>query len=261
MDENNYREERGKLSCFHKNEEFYTITPIPYYYKRRKIILKLIEEYISKDEVKKICDFGCGDGWYINFFKNKYQNKKYFGIDSSKSMIDRAKKHVEGVELSISNNGINFIEMFNLVYSIAVFAHIEDELLLSLFKNINEKLEYGGFFILFEQTAPKRVGGENWVRRNQKEYIDYANQCGFILDKKVHISFLAHNFFERRIAKIFYEYFSKGESMYHKRLYANKSALFRMLSQIFVWLSFSPIRDDESTFGNTLYFFKKKECL
>ena len=67
MDENSYWERRGRLKCYYKNEEFYTITPIPYYYKRRKIILELIEEYISKGEVQKVCDFGCGDGWYINF--------------------------------------------------------------------------------------------------------------------------------------------------------------------------------------------------
>ena len=51
-------------------------------------------------------------------------------------MIERAKENVSEANLVISNNGINFKEIFNLVYCIAVFAHIDDEILLKLFPKL-----------------------------------------------------------------------------------------------------------------------------
>lgn len=50
---NQYWEERGKGYCFYKGEDFYTITPIPYYFKRREILLKLLIKFFRNDSKKK----------------------------------------------------------------------------------------------------------------------------------------------------------------------------------------------------------------
>jgi hypothetical protein len=116
-----------------------------------------------------------------------------------------------------------------------------------------------GYFILFEQTGPYRTQGDTWCRRTQKEYIALAEQCGFALEKKILITFSAHRFFERKIAKWYIKYFSKGESFYERRMYANKSFIYRTLSSLMVNISLFPVREhDDNTFGNTLFVFRKK---
>ena len=96
MNENNreYWDERANLGYKYKGETFYTITPIPYYYKRRKLLLQLLTKYLSVNKEQLVCDYGCGDGWYLGFFENNYPKNKYYGIDMSESMLISAKKDV-----------------------------------------------------------------------------------------------------------------------------------------------------------------------
>jgi hypothetical protein len=64
----NYWLDRGNNLYEYKGEKYYTITPIPYYLKRRELLLKNVENIINKLVEKKrflkICDYGCGDGYY-----------------------------------------------------------------------------------------------------------------------------------------------------------------------------------------------------
>lgn len=60
-----YWDDRASKSFIYKNEHFYTITAVPYYYKRRQFILKLLKKCIEKNGVQSICDYGCGDGEYL----------------------------------------------------------------------------------------------------------------------------------------------------------------------------------------------------
>ena len=60
-----YWNDRGMNSYWYKGETFYTVTPIPLYYRRRVLLLELLEPLVVDNNVKDICDFGCGDGWYI----------------------------------------------------------------------------------------------------------------------------------------------------------------------------------------------------
>jgi hypothetical protein len=63
---------RANFLITYKNSKYYTITALPFYLKRQKILLSLLEPYILNSNY--ICDFGCGDGFYINYFKNKLKN-------------------------------------------------------------------------------------------------------------------------------------------------------------------------------------------
>jgi 2-polyprenyl-3-methyl-5-hydroxy-6-metoxy-1,4-benzoquinol methylase len=66
---------RADNSYKYKGECFYTLTPIPYYYSRRRILLKLLGREIKKINKGKILDFGCGDGFYLKYFTTLYIHK------------------------------------------------------------------------------------------------------------------------------------------------------------------------------------------
>jgi SAM-dependent methyltransferase len=98
-----YWDERGAKSFLYKGERFYTITPIPFYYKRRKILIKLLKEIIHNDAVNTVFDYGCGDGYYLKIFSGFFPGKKYYGADISQEMIARAKESNPAVEFFLLN--------------------------------------------------------------------------------------------------------------------------------------------------------------
>lgn len=165
---------------------------------------------IESNAVKHICDFGCGDGWYIHHFGSLYPEKRYYGVDISLSMIERAKQTVPFAKLKVSQNGIDFENTFDLIYAIAVFQHIKDDMLPIFFKNIYEHLIPGAKFAFFEATGFKRSEGETWYRRTTLEYVDFAKDAGFEIEQRRLIVFPAHRFFERRIAPYVKRFFING---------------------------------------------------
>lgn len=135
---------RGEEYYEYKGEMFYTVTPIPYYYRRRALLLDVITPYLADEDIDTVCDFGCGDGWYLRHFSDGFDRKRYYGVDLSDVMIERAGNVCPVAQLRVSNAGIPFDQAFDLIYSIAVFAHVEDEDVVPLFSSIYEKLERGG---------------------------------------------------------------------------------------------------------------------
>lgn len=256
-----YWNRRAKHSYTYRGETFYTVTPIPYYYKRRSLLLSYINQYVEDNSVKKILDFGCGDGEYLKYFGNKYPNKDYYGIDISTSMIERAKASAPFAKLCISNDGISFKNNFDLIYSIAVFAHIQDELIFPLFSNIYKHLNPFGKFILFEQTGSKRSDGDIWHRRTTQEYMQVATRCGFKIEQRHLITFTAHRFFEIKIHPFIISLLRLlmiGHDNHERCIIANKLMMFRALSKMFLSISSLPVRNDDGRRdGNTLYIMKK----
>jgi len=254
-----YWEARGRLSFEYKGEIFYTVTPIPCYYHRRQILLKLMLQFIKNDEVERVCDFGCGDGWYLKYLSDRCLGKEWFGVDLSESMIARAREECPTANLQISSDGITFQDDFDLIYSVAVFAHVmNDDVMKSLFQNISHKLRPGGYFLVFEQTGPKRQAGDVWCRRTSEEYVDLAAKYGMIAERRFLITFSAHRFFERTLGRYYRNLFSQGCTYHERCISANKSPFFRALSSLMLAFSFRPLRpDDGRTYGNTFLVFKK----
>ncbi|MCI2228379.1 methyltransferase domain-containing protein [Polaribacter sp. MSW13] len=255
-----YWEERGEISYTYKKEVFYTITAVPYYYSRRKIVREKLSKLIKNKEVVNVCDFGCGDGQYLKYFSFTDLPKKWYGIDISKSMIEQAKKNCPEALLEVSSNGINNEwNNLDLVYSIAVFAHVlNDDVILALFKNIHNKLSDDGYFIIFEQTGPLRQQGDFWCRRTSNEYSEIAKECGFTVEESSLITYSIHKLFERYIAPVFKRIFVKGKDYSEKSIRANRYYIYRIMSSIMVALSFRKVRkDDNSTYGNTFFIFRK----
>lgn len=131
---------RAKGRNIYKGQEFYTITPLPYYFKRRKVMLEFAEQVVM--DANSIMDFGCGDGWYLNYFNKKAKKEQKFkGLDISAEMVKKAKKLNKNIDIYVSKDGIKKNEKYDLVYSFATLAHIEDTLISDIFKNISSALK------------------------------------------------------------------------------------------------------------------------
>jgi hypothetical protein len=115
-----------------------------------------------------------------------------------------------------------------------------------------------GRFVFFEQTGPRQHQGEHWIRRTNNQYINIAEKNGFKLIRYTLITFSAHQFFERFIAKWYRKYFIQGKTYEEKCIKANRSKLFRFLSRFFLFFSFFPIRAKGSGYGYTLFEFEKR---
>jgi len=253
-----YWEKRGMLSFLYKGEAFYTVTPIPYYYRRRSLLLELMKPIIGLPQVATICDFGCGDGWYVRYFSDVFKNKSWCGLDVSDSMLEKAKLLCPKVKFALSDKSIPFEQKFDAIYAITVFAHImNDSDVIESFKYISAKLEIKGYCLLFEQTGTRK-SGSTYCTRAYTDYIDYANHVGLSLESQELISFPAHRFFEKIIAPCYRRFFSKGTNNVERCINANKSLVYRFLSRIMLLFSILPIKKNSvSKNGYTFYVFRK----
>lgn len=141
----------------------------------------------------------------------------------------------------ISGDGIHKDELFNIVYSSAIFAHISDDIVLSLFSNIVSHISKNGYFVLCEQTAPVRYSGATFTRRPMSEYVELLKKAGFTNFECFTIDFWLHRlFFERKIGKYFINQYMKK---YHETnshvamINLNKKHIYRFLSAFFAVIS------------------------
>lgn len=248
--EESYWNDRANKMYMYKREKFYTITPIPYYYKRRKAIINLLTKHISASKALNVCDYGCGDGEYLRLaadYLNKKESQNQFvkwtGIDISDEMLKRARHNcrlIKDVNLEVSGTGIpggGGITEYDIIYSVAVFAHVNDELINQLFNNFYEHMSKQGKLILCEQVGTRRIEGETYTRRTIAEYRSKLEKAGFSIKEVKLIDFWAHRiFFERRIAKRFYRKID-APTYHDKQIEANRHFLFKMCSAIFTALS------------------------
>jgi SAM-dependent methyltransferase len=254
-----YWNNRATDSCLYKGEHFYTITPVPYYYARRKLLLSLLCEVLSDDAVRSVCDFGCGDGYYLNYFSKMFAERNWMGLEISESMLSLAKLNCPNVNYQLSNTGILGDAKFCLVYSSAVFAHLKDDTdVLQLFQNISEHLSPNGKFVVFEQTGSKRTSGNLWCRRQPEDYVSLAKRSGLELQSRALIAFPAHRIFEKWFAPFFIKCFCSGSNSSARKLSANRSKIYRLVSALAIRLTRSPLkRESLSAEGNTFFVFAK----
>lgn len=243
-----YWQKRAKSEYKYKGEVFYTVTPVPYYFARRNIVLNSLRKVMEIYHAKKICDVGCGDGEYLK--KLYTEERRYYGVDISENMIEvainRARKDNMKICYKVSDDGIQGVSDFDFIYSVSLFAHIEDGDMKKLFENIYKNLTRGGVFCICEQIAPYKYGGQGWQRRTFKDYIDCLYEAGFRESKRFssfRIDFRFHRIiFERWIAKKFYKKTSrKGEESESVRIRCNKNRLFLGCSWIAAKLSIKKI--------------------
>lgn len=105
--------------------------------------IKMVEAIISENDIKNICDVGCGD-WvfsqYINFGKCKYD-----GIDCVKSVVDANKKKFKAKNISFLHKSIgeDYIPKgYDLVIIKDVIQHWTDEDIIKYFTQILDNNKY-----------------------------------------------------------------------------------------------------------------------
>lgn len=164
-----YWQERAQNLVYYRGEDFYTVTSLPFYIRRREEMLALFDQSIHSILLDKathinILDFGCGNGKYSILLKQLYPQCEIFGCDLSKNMIQQAKQNAHKekvyVQFKVSDSQVPFDELFDIVFINAVFAHINTRLLDSIVDNITNHLRKHGKIILFEQTASTPRYGE-----------------------------------------------------------------------------------------------------
>jgi SAM-dependent methyltransferase len=265
MDGKSYWNKRGRNTFSYKGEAFYTITPIPFYYKRRRILLNALIKEIEDTNVymfgktMHIHDFGCGDGWYLNYLYNRYPDFTYSGFDISEAFIERARYVLpKNIKLSCGDIDVDF--NVNIIYSVAVFAHIPNKEIPSILNTIRQMLTEGGKFIIFEQTSGKKksIQGKSYIRRLASEYEQMAIEAGFVLKNKFAVEFTVHRLFEHYLAKKLYRLF-KGDTQIEQRINANNNFFFKFLSNLACILSLNPVKKKYKNYwGNTFFVFEKK---
>ena len=262
MDNSKYWNKRAKIEYKYKGEKFYTITPIPYYYMRRKIILKKLSQIIKNN--KYICDFGCGDGEYIKLLQKEHPECCFHGVDISPEMIQVAISRIKSnkVTFECSGEGLKNDFFYNVIYSSAVFAHIKDDYINHLFQNIFNHISENGSFVLCEQTAPYLYSGDGFIRRPASQYITLLNNVGFNKIDYCIIDFWAHRlFFERLVGKLFVNIYLKKHKETEKQIALvnlNNNIAYKFLSKIFATISIPRIFHKEKKWGYCFIVARKE---
>lgn len=250
-------DDRGKLVLKYKGDDYYTISPLPFYIKRRKLLLKEMTRWIEKD--MKILDYGCGDGWYVNYLSNYFNHSiDIEGCDISKQFIEKAKHDYQKFKF-FEEREIRELEKYDLIYIVAVLAHLDNFEVEKLLQKVNTMLKPGGKVILFEQvSSPGRVGVD-FIKREISEFHDLISAQGFNFVAAKLISFSFYNFFERRIIGKIYPLFTTEKDPYKKRLISNGSPFFRLLIRFILIFDLQPVKVNplEGT-GNYFLVAQKK---
>lgn len=249
-------DKRAVRGNFYKGELLYTITALPFYIKRRQLLLDLCKPIILK--TGKILDFGCGDGWYIKYFNQlRPKQEGVCGLDISDEMVKVAQKYNPKSYIYVSKTGIKKHESYDLVYSFATFAHIDDKHIEKTYRNVADALNNNGIFMIFEQVAPFHYSGTTFQRRTIEEYKEIGLRNDLQIKQVYLLSFGAHRFFERYIAK-HYVRLCNGREDYEKRLSANGHKLYRGLSRFFLSFDRKPVKIGvKSGWGNALIIYEK----
>lgn len=252
METASYWDDRAKKCYCYKGEKFYTFTPIPYYYSRRKIVLKSISSLIKPNS--SICDFGCGDGEYISKLFQIHSDCRFHGVDISSQMISLAKERnsSERITFETSGTGIQSPLTFDLVYSSAVFAHVSDSLVQELFNNIVCHIQ-NGCFCLCEQSAPFYYSGETFIRRPKSQYISMLRNSGFTEFESFTIDFWLYRLlFERRFGKFIISKYMRDHKINNKAdamIQLNKNFMYRLACKFFCDLSYPRIFREGDRWG------------
>jgi SAM-dependent methyltransferase len=253
-----YWEKRGKAGFSFHDEVFYTITPIGFYYHRRKELLARMERVLQGlPAAASVLDFGCGDGFFTCRFARQFPDLRFWGCDLSHEMIARSHKLQQKRQLQVTfqqaASDIPFNETFDLIYVIGVFYNLDEATLEQVTRRLAERLKPGGRVVLFEITSvlwPR--GGKIWRRRRPQAYRRLFQQAGFSLVEEELIAFPLYNVL--------------GRFLFHGLAYlcfagdmhrANDTAWYQRLSNAFMTATQPLNRRLPSWAGNTFFVFQR----
>ena len=150
-------------------------------------IVNLILKVIKKSSYKKVIDFGCSDGFFINLITDKVPEIKIVGVDSDINYLNNNKDFVVFSDLD------EIKEEFDFIYSLNTLEHIYEDV--EILKKINSKLKNNGKIFLYlpafnwlYSSMDKKTG--HYRRYDKKMIINKLELSGFSVDKIEYCDFL-----------------------------------------------------------------------
>ncbi len=151
-------------------------------------IIKKLLNIIEKNSFKKILDFGCADGYFIENLK-KITNLNIIGIDNDVESILICKN--KNIQIFKNLEEINY--KFDFIYSLNTLEHIFNDL--KILKHFNSKLKNNGKIFLYLpafqklfSSMDKKTG--HFRRYNKKAIKKKLIKAGFKIEKIEYCDFL-----------------------------------------------------------------------
>jgi len=152
---------------------------------RKKIIIRLIECYLSRKEDNEILDIGCGTGLTMMGLK---RFGAVVGLDSSPKAVGYARSRGAQVYQGTLPNDLPpaWQEKFDLITLLDVLEHIEDDV--QALASIHRMLKKGGLLICTVPAYPFLWSGHDRINGHKRRYMrseltTKVEQAGFLIKK------------------------------------------------------------------------------
>lgn len=132
-------------------------------------------EFVPDNKEQIILDLGCGTGTLTAQLRNL--GSKIIGVDSSQSMIDKAKEQFDNIEFMIYDAlDLPFENEFNVVFSNAVFHWISDHD--ALLSNVHKVLKSDGLLVC-------EFGANGNIATIENAFVEVCSSLGYDYTPKV----------------------------------------------------------------------------
>ena len=164
----NYRKSHNQFSGldFSNVEKFY----YDYYYTYYK---KIFDKF---DKSSKILEIGCNMGSMINILHEEGGFSDLTGIDLSIDDLEIAKSRCSNTIKLECADAFTFLQgkegLYDIIYSKAVFEHIEKSKITELIQLCKKALKINGVLIV-------EVPNMDWIYASHERYMDFTHEVGF----------------------------------------------------------------------------------
>lgn len=147
---------------------------------REKYVKRKISKLFSKKKQLKILDAGSGFGQYSYFMAKKFPDAEILAVDVKTDYLEDCRTFFESC--SIKNVRFEFADLtkikfenkFDLILSVDVMEHIEDDL--GVFKNFFKALKKEGIIII---NTPSNLGGSDTKTESDESFIGEHVRNGY----------------------------------------------------------------------------------
>lgn len=239
-----------------RGEKFYTVTPLPFYVKRRELFYSLVEPFVANAS-GPFLDVGCGDGYWLDRIARIRPDVMCVGYDPFPGMIALARQRRPDMQWvtdlqDLSTSG----PQFGFVIITAVLAHLSDNDVMRLMDQVRQLLKSPASAVLiFEQTGPQTTHGASWSRRTPTLYRKLFEVTGFGVESEKHIAFPAYEFYAKSLLPVIN--FPRRRLLDRSTLSANHSRFLRLVSAFILAMTRNPLHHRAGEYrGNTLWVLR-----
>jgi SAM-dependent methyltransferase len=138
---------------------------------------RFLQTYLPSERPLRVLEIGCGPGKNLDYLPRDIE---YVGCDLSSKYIEYAKKkygHIaEFYCLSVADLGELSLEPFDVVISLGVLHHLNDDLVRAFCRETKQVLKNNGLFLALE---PCWTPSQSWINRKIMSY-DRGEDIRFI---------------------------------------------------------------------------------